>query len=462
MTVVTRFAPSPTGFLHIGGARTALFNMLFARHHGGKFYLRIEDTDRERSTQEAVDAILDSLNWLQIDHDGDVYYQSQYADRHAQVAKELLAAGKAYKCYCTPAELEEMRELATKEKRSPRYDGRCRHRAEEDLPYAVRFKAPIEGSTTIQDLVQGEVTVHNDQLDDMVLLRNDGSPTYMLSVVVDDHDMGITHIIRGDDHLTNAFRQHHLYKAMGWDVPQFAHIPLIHGPDGAKLSKRHGALGAEAYRDMGFLPEATCNYLLRLGWGHGDDEIISREQAIQWFDGSGIGKSPARFDLVKLTNLNSHYLREADNARLVGLIEPMLIRKGLAIDDTGRDLLTQGMPGLKMRAKTLVELADNAAFYIAPLPLALDEKAREQLTPENLNFVREFVKGLYAVDVWAESDLEEYARTFAESQDLKLGKLAQPLRALLTGSTVSPSVFDVMAVLGREASLQRLQRASMS
>lgn len=458
MTVVTRFAPSPTGFLHIGGARTALFNWLFARHHGGKFYLRIEDTDRERSTKEAIDAILDSMNWLQLEHDNDVYFQSQYADRHAAVAHDLLAQGKAYKCYCTQVELDEMRAKATEEKRSPRYDGRCRHRADEDLPYAVRFKAPTEGTTTIHDLVQGEVSVNNDQLDDMVLLRNDGSPTYMLSVVVDDHDMEITHIIRGDDHLTNAFRQYHLYQSMGWHVPQFAHIPLIHGPDGAKLSKRHGALGAEAYRDMGFLPEAVCNYLLRLGWGHGDDEIISRDQAIQWFDGSGIGKSPARFDLVKLTNLNAHYLREANDQRLVELIEPALVTAGLTVDESGRDLLLRGMPGLKMRAKTLVELAENAAFYLKPLPLIMEEKAQEQLTPENLSIVADFVKGLDSVDVWAEKDLEEYARTFAEAQDLKLGKLAQPLRALLTGSTVSPSVFDIMEVLGREASKERLLR----
>jgi glutamyl-tRNA synthetase len=459
MTVVTRFAPSPTGFLHIGSARTALFNYLFARHHGGKFYLRVEDTDRERSTQEAVDAILDSMNWLQLDHDNDVYYQSQFASRHVEVANELLAKGRAYKCYCTPEELDEMRARAALEKRSPRYDGRCRHRSEADLPFAVRFKAPTEGSITISDLVQGDVTVHNEQLDDMVLLRNDSTPTYMLSVVVDDHDMGITHIIRGDDHLTNAFRQHHLYKAMDWDVPQFAHIPLIYGPDGAKLSKRHGALGAEAYRDMGILPEAMCNYLLRLGWGHGDDEIISREQAIEWFDVTGIGKSPARFDLVKLINLNSHYLREADDARLVDLITPLLVEKKLTVGSTEKTLLTKGMPGLKMRAKTLIELADNAAFYIRPLPLSMDEKAQETLTPENLGVVAEFTAGLDNVNDWTEAALEEYARGFAETHDLKLGKLAQPLRALLTGSTISPSVFDIMAVLGKSVSIERLNKA---
>jgi glutamyl-tRNA synthetase len=455
MSVITRFAPSPTGFLHIGSARTALFNWLYARHHNGKFLLRIEDTDRERSTQEAIDAIIDSMNWLQLTHDNDIYLQSQFADRHAQVAHDLLAQGKAYKCYCTTQELEDMRSIATMEKRSPRYDGRCRNRPENDLPFAVRFKAPLEGSTTITDLVQGNVTVQNDQLDDMVLLRADNTPTYMLSVVVDDHDMGITHIIRGDDHLTNAFRQYHLYKAMGWDIPQFSHIPLIHGPDGAKLSKRHGALGAEAYRHMGILPEAMCNYLLRLGWGHGDDEIINREQAIEWFDVKGIGKSPARFDLVKLINLNSHYMRELADADLVKRIEPWLTSKGLTIN---QDILTRGMPGLKLRAKTLIELADNAAFYLRSLSLPMDEKAREQLTPENLAIVGKFCHNIQAQSDWTESALEEFARGFAETHDVKLGKLAAPLRALLTGSSVSPSVFDIMAVLGKEATLARLQQ----
>lgn len=456
MSVVTRFAPSPTGFLHIGSARTALFNWLFARHHGGKFFLRIEDTDRERSTEEAIDAILDSMRWLQLEYDGEVYLQSEFAHRHAQVAHQLLDKGMAYKCYCTQDELEIMRERAAAEKRSPRYDGRCRHRAETDLPYVVRFKAPTEGSTTIKDLVQGDVTIQNDQLDDMVLLRADGTPTYMLSVVVDDHDMKITHIIRGDDHLTNAFRQHHLYKAMGWDVPQFSHIPLIHGPDGAKLSKRHGALGAEAYRDMGILPEAMCNYLLRLGWGHGDDEIISRPQAIEWFDGSGIGKSPARFDLVKLMNLNSHYLRETENEELVERIQPWLKERGFELSQAQVELLTKAMSGLKIRAKNLIELTDNCLFYLKPLPLTLDEKAAEIMTPENKVMVQTFAQEIQNHQDWTESGLEEFARGFAEKHGLKLGKLAQPLRAVLTGSTVSPSVFDIMAVLGKQATIERL------
>ncbi|MBP6986592.1 MAG: glutamate--tRNA ligase, partial [Alphaproteobacteria bacterium] len=441
MSVVTRFAPSPTGFLHIGSARTALFNWLFARHHGGKFLLRIEDTDRERSTQEAIDAIHDSMKWLQLDHDEDVYLQSNFAERHAQVAYELLEKGSAYKCYCTTTELDDMREKAIAEKRSPRYDGRCRDREPSNLPFTIRFKAPTQGSTTLHDLVQGDVTVQNDQLDDMVLLRADGTPTYMLSVVVDDHDMAITHIIRGDDHLTNAFRQYHLYRAMGWDVPQFSHIPLIHGPDGAKMSKRHGALGAEAYRDMGILPEAMCNYLLRLGWGHGDDEIISRPQAIEWFDGTGIGKSPARFDVVKLMNLNSHYLRELENADLVERITPELHHRGFTLTPTQKELLLKAMTGLKIRAKNLLELVDNCLFYIQPLPMVLDEKAVEIMTPENKDVLRLFAKEVASHEDWTEPALEEFARSFAERHDVKLGKLAQPLRAALTGRTVSPSVF---------------------
>lgn len=453
MTVVTRFAPSPTGFLHIGSARTALFNWLFARHHGGRYLLRIEDTDKERSTQEAIDKIIESLDWLNLDHDGEVYFQSHYAERHAQVAKELLSNGQAYKCYCTPQELDDMRKKAHEEKRSPRYDGRCRHRTEENLPYAVRLKMPQEGSTTIHDLVQGDVTVNNDQLDDMVLLRNDGTPTYMLSVVVDDHDMGITHIIRGDDHLTNAFRQYQLYKLMGWEPPHFAHIPLIHGPDGAKLSKRHGALGAEAYKDMGMLPEAMCNYLLRLGWAHGDEEIISRQRAIEIFDVKGIGKSPARLDLVKLANLNGHYLRERTDEELANLMQPFLDR---AMTPEKRNLLIKGMPGLKLRAKTLIELAEHASFYLQDAPLELDDKAKEQSTPENIALAGAFQTDLAQATDWSEQGLEHVAREYAEKHDIKLGKLAQPLRIALTGKTVSPSVFEVMAVLGRAESLKRL------
>ncbi len=367
MTVVTRFAPSPTGFLHIGGARTALFNWLFARHHGGTFLLRIEDTDRARSTEAAVEAILDGLKWLELDWDGDAVSQFERRGRHAEVAHQMMEAGHAYRCYASPEELEAMRAEQKAAGQPMRYDGRWRDRDPAEAPAGVspviRLKAPQEGETVLADHVQGEVRVQNAQLDDMVLLRADGTPTYMLSVVVDDHDMNVTHVIRGDDHLTNTFRQIQIYRAMGWDLPEFAHIPLIHGADGAKLSKRHGALGVDAYRDMGYLPEAVRNYLLRLGWGHGDDEIISTEQAIEWFDLGGIGRSPSRFDFAKLDNLNAHYMRLADDARLVGLIVPLIEAKsGAPVNSEARDLLTRAMPGLKQRAKTLVELAEFGAL----------------------------------------------------------------------------------------------------
>ncbi|EKE75276.1 MULTISPECIES: glutamate--tRNA ligase [Oceanibaculum] len=464
MTVVTRFAPSPTGFLHIGGGRTALFNWLYARHTGGKFLLRIEDTDRARSTEEAVGAIFEGLKWLGLDWDGEAVMQFARAGRHAEVAHALLAQGKAYRCYATPEELEAMREQAKAEGRPVRYDGRWRDRPESEAPAGVkpviRLKAPQSGQTVIQDLVQGEVTVANEQLDDFVLLRGDGTPTYMLSVVVDDHDMGITHVIRGDDHLNNAFRQTQLYQAMGWDVPVFAHIPLIHGPDGAKLSKRHGALGVEAYRDMGFLPEAMRNYLLRLGWGHGDEEIIPTEKAIEWFDLDAVGRSPSRFDMAKLENLNAHYLREADDARLVALIQPLLAeRLGQPVDDAGKALLTAGMPGLKPRAKTLVDLADSALFYVRPLPLPFTDKAAALLTDEARQVLAKLATALEGQADWSEAALEERVRSFAETETLKLGAVAQPLRAALTGSTMSPGIFDVLAVLGRDAAIARIRAA---
>ncbi|NFV79439.1 glutamate--tRNA ligase [Magnetospirillum aberrantis] len=462
MSVVTRFAPSPTGFLHIGGARTALFNWLFARHHGGQFLLRIEDTDRARSTQQAVDAIFDGIKWLGLDWDGEAVFQFARMDRHAEVARQLVAEGKAYYCYCTPEELEKIREQQRAEGKPMRYPGIWRDRDPSEAPAGakavVRLKAPQDGDTVIHDLVQGEVRVVNSQLDDMVLLRADGTPTYMLSVVVDDHDMGITHVIRGDDHLTNAFRQYQLYKACGWDIPQFAHIPLIHGPDGAKLSKRHGALGAEAYRDMGFLPEAMRNYLLRLGWGHGDDEIIPTEQAVEWFDLAGVGRSPSRFDMTKLTNLNGHYLRQSDDSRLVDLIAPMVEAKvGAPVDAEGRRRLTAGMAGMKERAKTLVELADSALFYVRPRPLALDDKAAKALDDSDARaLLRDYVQSV-AESEWTKHVLEEAARTFAESRGQKLGKVAQPLRAALTGSSVSPPIFEVMEVLGRAEATARIE-----
>jgi glutamyl-tRNA synthetase len=465
MSVIVRFAPSPTGFLHIGGARTALFNWLFARHHGGKFLLRIEDTDRARSTKEAVGAIIDGLKWLGLDWDGEIVLQSERSARHAEVARQLLAAGKAYYCYCTPAELEAMREKARAEGRSVRYDGTWRDRdpkeAPPGIPPVIRLKAPQEGETVIEDRVQGRVVVANAQLDDLIILRADGTPTYNHSVVVDDHDMAITHVIRGDDHLNNAFRQTQIYRALGWDVPEFAHVPLIHGADGAKLSKRHGALGVDAYRDMGYLPEALRNYLLRLGWSHGDAETISTAQAIAWFDLGAIGRAPARFDFAKLGNLNGHYLRETDNARLVVLVAPLVERaleRRLAEAESKR--LEAAMPGLKPRAKTLVELADIAHFYVAPRPIPIDDKAKALLAPAK-QLLGDLASQLSKVS-WDAATLEAAVRSFAESRDLKLGAAAQPLRAALTGSTASPPIFEVMDVLGRDESIARLADASGS
>ena len=464
MTVVTRFAPSPTGFLHIGGARTALFNWLFARHHGGKFLLRIEDTDRERSTDEAIAAILDGLRWLELEWDEPEVYQSARRERHAEVAHKLLDEGKAYRCYASKEELEEMRRTARAEGRPMRYDGRWRDRdpseAPEGVTPVVRIKMPKEGETAIEDAVQGRVSVANEQLDDMVLLRGDGSPTYMLSVVVDDHDMAITHIIRGDDHLTNAFRQHQLYKAMSWTPPVFAHIPLIHGPDGAKMSKRHGAVGIETYREQGYLPEALRNYLLRLGWGHGDLELISAEEAIRLFDLDGVGRSAARFDFDKLDHLNGHYIRQADNARLTRLVVPRLEEVlERTLDAREKAVLEQGMEGLKQRAKTVNDLADNARFYLER-PRSLTEKAAKQLDADARARLGRLSHSLAELPSWEEASLEEAAKAFTEEDGVKLGKVAQPLRAALTGSTVSPGIFEVMAVLGREETLARLRAQS--
>jgi len=466
MTVVTRFAPSPTGFLHIGGGRTALFNWLYAKHHGGKMLLRIEDTDRERSTDAAIAAILDGLKWLGLDWDGDVVYQFSRAARHREVAETLLAQGRAYYCYATQQELEEMREAARKEGRPSRYDGRWRDRdpseAPKDVKPVIRLKAPIEGETVVEDEVQGRVVWQNKDLDDLVLLRSDGTPTYMLAVVVDDHDMGITHVIRGDDHLTNAARQTQIYQAMGWDVPKMAHIPLIHGPDGAKLSKRHGALGVEAYRSMGYLPKALRNYLVRLGWSHGDQEIFSTEEMIQAFDLKNIGRSPARFDFAKLENLNGHYMRLSDDRELVQAIEVILpeigAERGLGptFSPELREKLLAAMPGLKERAKTLVELLDSAYYLYAQRPLKLDEKAASILA-DGRSRLAGIIEKLQAVSDWNAQSVEAVVREHAEAIGAKLGQVAQPLRAALTGRTTSPGLFDVMAVLGKTETLFRLQ-----
>jgi glutamyl-tRNA synthetase len=452
--IVTRFAPSPTGYLHIGGARTALFNWLYARHYGGKFLLRIEDTDGARSTKEAIDAIIDGMRWLGLDWDGHEYYQSQFWARHAEIAHRLLGRGAAYRCYMTREELAEQREKAKAERKPFRINSPWRDIADEqDKPHVIRLKAPREGETVVDDQVQGQVTVQNAELDDFILLRSDGTPTYMLAVVVDDHDMGVTHVIRGDDHLNNAFRQLAIIRAMGWPEPTYAHVPLIHGPDGAKLSKRHGAMGVDAYRDeLGLLPEAVGNYLLRLGWGHGDDEIISREQAIEWFDLPQVGKSPSRFDFKKLENLNGHYIREADNRRLMELVAP---RFGIRSSQE-KALLLRAMPELKARAHTLNELADGARFLFAKRPLEMQAEAAGLLTDDARGVLASAHARLVALANWDAPVLEAAIREVAESTGVKLGKLAQPLRAALTGRTTSPGIFDVLALLGREESLARI------
>src|SRR3984885_11505207 len=466
MTVVTRFAPSPTGFLHVGGARTAWFNWLYARGRSGKMLLRIEDTDRERSTQEAIDAILDGLDWLGIAWEGDVVYQFSRVERHREVAEALLASGHAYRCYASKEELTQMREAARKEGRSKLYDGRWRDRDAKDAPPgikpAIRLKAPLTGETVIEDQVQGRVVWQNENLDDLVLLRSDGTPTYMLAVVVDDHDMGVTHVIRGDDHLTNAARQKKIYDALSWQVPVMAHIPLIHGPDGAKLSKRHGALGVEAYRAMGYLPAALRNYLVRLGWGHGDQEIFSTQEMIDAFDLSGIGRSAARFDFAKLENLNGHYIRHADDQSLVIMFEDVLNyvpdRSDLKakLNDTTRAQLLQAMPSLKERAKTLIELVDSSYFIFADRPLQIEPKAAALLTAENRQLIGRLRAALEAVSPWTAETTEAAMRTLAEAGNLKLGAVAQPLRVALTGRTTSTGFFDVLAVLGHEECLARL------
>jgi glutamyl-tRNA synthetase len=465
-SVVTRFAPSPTGFLHIGGARTALFNWLYARKHGGKMLLRIEDTDRERSTEPAIAAILDGLRWLELDWDGDVIYQFNRAARHREVAESLLASGRAYHCYATPGELTAMRESARAEGRTRLYNGLWRDRDPSEAPAGmkptIRLKAPLTGETVIEDQVQGRVVWQNENLDDLVLLRGDGNPTYMLAVVVDDHDMDITHVIRGDDHLINAARQKQIYDALEWAIPNMSHIPLIHGPDGAKLSKRHGALGVEAYRAMGYLPAALRNYLVRLGWGHGDQEIFSTQEMIDAFDLPAIGRSAARFDFAKLENLNGHYIRHADDSALVTMFEKLLdyVPDGAELkaklNDTTRAQLLRAMPSLKERAKTLLDLISGSYFIFADRPLELEPKAAALLTPETRELIGKLRTALEAVTDWSSETTEAAMRNFAEQNNLKLGAVAQPLRVALTGRTTSPGIFDVLAVLGRDQCLARL------
>ncbi|MBK8082915.1 MAG: glutamate--tRNA ligase [Devosia sp.] len=462
--VVTRFAPSPTGYLHIGGARTALFNWAFARHTGGKMLLRIEDTDRERSTEAAVKAIFEGLKWLGLDWDGEPFMQFSRAARHAEIAQELLARGRAYYCYCSPEELAEMRETARANGLPPRYNGFWRDRSPSEAPEGVapviRIKAPQSGEIRVQDHVQGEVVFRAENLDDFIILRSDGTPTYMLAVVVDDHDMGVTHIIRGDDHLTNAARQIVIYNGMGWAVPEMAHIPLIHGPDGAKLSKRHGALGVEAYRQMGYLPEALRNYLARLGWSHGDDEIFSTDQMVEWFSLDALNKGAARFDFVKLENINGHYIRAAKPERLYQVMLATANEVGRLVDADGlranEKTVLAALPELQPRAKTVLELIDLAQFIYVPRPLPIDEAAAGQLTVDARANIGAFIDVLRGLNDWTVEAIDAAAREFAEARGLKLGKVAQPLRAALTGRTVSPGIFEVMVLIGREETLARL------
>jgi glutamyl-tRNA synthetase len=465
--VVTRFAPSPTGYLHIGGARTALFNWLYAKANGGKMLLRIEDTDHKRSTTEAIDAILDGLSWLGLEWDGELIYQHTMADRHGEVVRQLLGSGNAYKCYTTPDELEKMRESAHAEGRSAVYDGMWRDRDPSDAPEGVdpviRFKAPKEGDIAIEDQVQGTIKVANKDLDDLIIARSDGTPTYNLAVVVDDHDMGVTHIIRGADHITNASRQAQIYQALGWEIPVFAHVPLIHGPDGAKLSKRHGALGVEAYRAMGYLPAALRNYLIRLGWSHGDDEIFSTAQMIEWFDLPGIGRSPARFDFDKLESLNAHYIKGSDDTELTSLARALVPELNADQHPPNMDKeecwekMVLAMPSLKERAKTLVDILDGGRFIFVSRPLDMDEKSEKILDDDARGVLGGLIIHLEKIDAWSIDNIEHALREYVESAELKLGKVAQPLRASLTGQSSSPGIFDVVFVLGKDEVIARIR-----
>ncbi|WP_112322589.1 glutamate--tRNA ligase [Oceanibium sediminis] len=457
--VVTRFAPSPTGFLHIGGARTALFNWLYARAKGGRFLLRIEDTDRARSTPEATEAILEGLTWLGLDWEGEPISQASRAARHAEVAEQMVASGHAYRCYATKEEIDAFREAEKAAGRAPLFRSPWRDGGTppEGAAHVVRLKAPQSGETVVEDQVQGKVTWKNETLDDLILLRSDGTPTYMLAVVVDDHDMGITHVIRGDDHLTNAARQTLIYQGAGWDLPVFAHIPLIHGPDGAKLSKRHGALGVEAYRDMGYLPEAMRNYLARLGWSHGDDEFFTTEQAVEWFDLGGIGKSPARFDFKKLENLSGQHIRALDDDGMIAALRQFAASQHMPEFTAEQESQMRACgASLRERAKTLPELLGMAHFILSARPFAPDEKASNQLDSVSRGMLKRLTTRLQHAS-WSKPELESVIKDFAEGEGLKLGKVAQPLRAALTGRTVSPSVFDVMEVIGKAETLARLE-----
>lgn len=461
MTVTTRFAPSPTGLLHIGSARTALFNWLFAKHFGGNFLLRIEDTDQQRSTDEAVKTILNGLDWLGLNWDKEVIFQSQRKERHQQIAKELLSRGMAYHCYCSPEELLEMREVAKVKGGKLGYDRRCRDNINKNpgstIKPALRFRAPINKDVCIQDKVQGEVNFPGDQFDDLILLRNDETPTYMLAVVVDDHDMEISHVIRGVDHLTNAARQTQIYEALGWEPPIFGHIPLIHGPDGSKLSKRHGSTAAEEYQDMGFLPEAMRNYLSRLGWAHGDDEIFSTKQAIKWFGLESVGRSPARFDIEKLRNLNGHYIQNDDKIDLLGIvINKLKSQYGSTLDETKINRVETLLPELRKRSKDINQLIESARFLVLVSPININKEAQKILDNGGRKYLNKLEPLLSSIEIWTIESLEKVIKEFAEKNEIKLIKIAQPIRAALTGKLVSPGIFELLIVLGRDESLKRI------
>ena len=452
--IITRFAPSPTGYLHIGGARTALFSWAFARKHQGTFLLRIEDTDRERSTDEAIQAIMDGMDWLGLTPDAPPVYQHQNIERHREIVDQMLSTGLAYKCTCTKEALDKMREKAKAEGKLIRYDGTCRNKESvpDDLPFTVRFKAPQEGTTVLGDLVQGEVSIENNQLDDLILLRSDGTPTYNLSVVVDDHDMGITHVIRGDDHLTNAVRQSQIFDALSWSRPAYAHIPLIHGADGAKLSKRHGALGVEAYKDMGFLPETIRNYLARLGWSHGDDELFSTADLINWFDIDAIGKSPARLDMEKMQATNIHHIQHGDEDILADYV-----MEQLSLSPENKTKLMTALPMIKKTAKSLDNLVDNLRFLFLTRPVKLNDKALESLTDDKMANVRKVFPALQKLDAWDADGIANFFGKFMEENDLKLGQFGPVMRNILTGTGSPLGVYDLLLLLGKEESLARLE-----
>ncbi len=462
MKVITRFAPSPTGDLHIGSARTALFNFLYAKHYGGKFFLRVEDTDKKRSTTEATQGILQGLKWLNINYDGDIIFQSNNIRRHQEIAEKLVEIGRAYYCLTPLVEVQAKREEAQQKKQSYIFKSEWRDRklTKRDIPAGanavIRLRAPQDGTTTIDDLVQGKVTVHNDHLDDMILLRSDGSPTYMLAVVVDDNDMGVTHIIRGDDHLNNAFRQLHIYQALEWQIPQYAHIPLIHAEDGTKLSKRHGAMGVKEYEKKGYLPEALNNYLLRLGWSHGNDEIISINDAIKWFDVKDVNKAAARMDYNKMLHLNGHYLQHTDNQYLINYMESFLEKK---LTDEKKQILNKGLNGLKSRAKTIVELVKYAEFYLYDEPIDITDEAKDIIKGSDKALFRKLQSILKSIDSWTESEIKNVLKKFLKDHDIKLGEIGPVLRAALTGNINAPSIFEVMYALGKAKAVLRIQQS---